>query len=206
MDGSGFVYLLLEWLLSYQVSISTNTNSMQSCLSSITTLLSSISMTTSPSSNPPSLTSPALDLLILGSGWTSTFLLPLLSTTDYSHITYISTTRSGSPTTLPFTFNPELEGDEANRKQFEGLPKAKTVVIIFPIRGEGGSKRLVEGYEGATGAKGVRWIQLGSTGIYDVSSFCCFNDVFLPDLTDFLFLLLNKRREDLLFDQLLLLL
>jgi hypothetical protein len=46
------------------------------------------------------------------------------------------------------------------------------VLITFPIKGPGGSKGLVQGYEKSKGienSESVRWIQLGSTGIWDVS-------------------------------------
>ncbi|KAK4694282.1 hypothetical protein P7C70_g8763, partial [Phenoliferia sp. Uapishka_3] len=100
-----------------------------------------------------------VDLLILGGGWTYTFLQPLLST-SHPAISFAATTRDGRSNTIAWTFD-ESKGKE----QFEGLPKAKTVVVVFPIKGEGGSRTLVEGYEGVNGA--ARWIQLGSSGIWD---------------------------------------
>lgn len=106
----------------------------------------------------------AVDLLVLGAGWTGTFLLPHLRA-DHPDISFATTTRDGRDGSIRWQFDPELEGPE----QFAGLPRAKTAVVVFPIKGEGGSRRLVRGYEEAVGAR-ARWIQLGSTGIFDVRS------------------------------------
>lgn len=108
--------------------------------------------------------SSAVDLLILGAGWTATFLIPHLRSDHPDDISYATTTRDGRDRSIQWTFNPDLEGPE----QFAALPRAKTVLVVFPIRGPGGSARLVQGYEEAIGAR-ARWIQLGSTGIFDVS-------------------------------------
>jgi hypothetical protein len=82
-----------------------------------------------------------------------------------SSLTFAATTRDGREGTIKWEWDSEREGKE----QYEGLPRAETVLVVFPIKGEGGSRRLVEGYEEAVGGK-VRWIQLGSTGIYLVRS------------------------------------
>jgi hypothetical protein len=102
------------------------------------------------------------DLLILGAGWTFSFLESHLSTHPY--ISYIGTTRDGRNNTLKWMWDSEEEGEG----QYEVLPRAKTVLVTFPIKGRGGSKRMVDGYEAVHGE--VKWIQLGSTGIFDVSS------------------------------------
>ncbi|GAA5979608.1 hypothetical protein JCM11641_007885 [Rhodosporidiobolus odoratus] len=112
-------------------------------------------------SSMSSLSTSSVDLLILGSGWTGTFLLPLLDS-HHPNLTYHATTRDGRSGTLKWTWDSDAQGPE----QFERLPRAKTVVVVFPVRGEGGGRRLVEGYEESVGGK-VRWIQLGSTGIFD---------------------------------------
>lgn len=100
-----------------------------------------------------------VDLLILGAGWTSTFLIPQLSDTD---ITYAATTTTGRDATIPFKFDPE-SGDA---EQYKRLPAAKTVLITFPLRGHGQSKTLVGLYRSVHGARN-NWIQLGSVGIYN---------------------------------------
>lgn len=114
------------------------------------------------SSRPMQLNSNECDLLVLGGGWTWTFLQPLLAE-SHPEISCVATTRDGRNGTLKWAWDADKDGEE----QYEALPRAKTVLIVFPIKGEGGSRRMVEGYEGVHG--GVRWVQLGSTGIFDVS-------------------------------------
>ncbi|USP78205.1 hypothetical protein yc1106_05479 [Curvularia clavata] len=100
-----------------------------------------------------------VDLLILGAGWTSTFLIPQLDDTD---ITYAATTTTGRDATIPFKFDPE-SGDP---EPYKRLPAATTVLITFPLRGHGQSKNLVGLYRSVHGARN-NWVQLGSTGIYN---------------------------------------
>jgi len=114
---------------------------------------------------------PPVDLLILGAGWTAIFLIPLCESTDVS---YAATTRH-QVHTLPandkriyFQFDPSSD----DPTPFKPLPFAKTVLITFPIKLEGGSTKLVslyeETHEGAKGKTG--FIQLGSTGIWDLDT------------------------------------
>lgn len=102
----------------------------------------------------------AVDFLILGAGWTSDYLIPLLQS---QRISYASTTRSGRDSTLKFEFNPESD----DTRPFQVLPTAKTILITFPIKNLGGSKRLVELYL-LTHSNPTSFIQLGSSGIYSV--------------------------------------
>lgn len=104
-----------------------------------------------------------VDLLILGAGWTSTFLIPLADSRGVSHA---ATSRSGRDNTIAFEFDPT--SDDA--KPFEALPNAKTVLITFPIYVSGASETLVRLYQ-RTHEDGPKtaFIQLGSTGIWDVS-------------------------------------
>ncbi|KAK4057272.1 hypothetical protein OIO90_001769 [Microbotryomycetes sp. JL221] len=105
----------------------------------------------------------SVDLLILGGGWTYTFLKPLLDSDEHRHkITYMATTRDGRDGTLRWSWDSE---DDRNN-DYDALPTAKTVVVVFPLKGKHKSRKLVEGYEQCHG-KDVRWIQLGSTGIFD---------------------------------------
>ena len=107
-------------------------------------------------------------LLILGAGWTSTFLIPLCRARN---LPLAATTRDGrtvaSLPTTPWTFDPA--GDAT---QFHDLPLAKTLLVTFPLTGKGQSKLLKEGYDSVWGGKlggdGVRVIQLGSTGIWQI--------------------------------------
>ena len=104
-----------------------------------------------------------LDTLILGAGWTSTFLIPLLSERS---LAYMATTRDGRANTVQFTFDPD--SDEA--QPFKALPSARFILITFPIVVTGASARLVRLYiETHPEISTCSFIQLGSTGIWDAS-------------------------------------
>ncbi|KAK3113193.1 hypothetical protein LTR53_009764 [Teratosphaeriaceae sp. CCFEE 6253] len=113
-----------------------------------------------------------LDLLILGAGWTSTFLIPLLQA---KHLSFAATTRDGhdvaNTKTLAWTFDPSKELPTSEENQFSPLPLAKHILVTFPLKDKGPSETLVRGYERAHGQKAqdVRFIQLGSTGIWQIS-------------------------------------
>jgi hypothetical protein len=98
----------------------------------------------------------SVEILILGAGWTSTFLIPYL---DTQGITHAATTRSGREGTIAFSF------DEASSTAatFESLPRAKTVLITFPTTG---ISRLVELYN-RTHDPTTQYILLGSSGIWN---------------------------------------
>ncbi|KAJ6620024.1 hypothetical protein B0H10DRAFT_2163647 [Mycena sp. CBHHK59/15] len=105
----------------------------------------------------------SVDILILGAGWTSTFLVPLCLE---SQITCSATTRSGSGSTIAFEFQPNSD----NPAPFKLLPDAKTVLITFPIVASGASERLVRLYtstRSVTGGDPPAFIQLGTTSIWD---------------------------------------
>ena len=110
------------------------------------------------------------DLLILGAGWTSTFLIPLCQNRGVS---FAATTRDGrdvaGAATIPWSFNPD-EDSNAEQNQFGKLPLAQAVLTTFPLTGKGQSKSVVEGYKKAHGSKAnsTRFIQLGSTGIWQI--------------------------------------
>lgn len=99
-----------------------------------------------------------VDLLILGAGWTSTFLIPQLEDLKISHA---ETTTTGRDTTIPFKFDP----DSGSPEPYKRLPSAHTVLITFPLTGPSQSKSLVGLYRSVHGAKN-NWIQLGSSGIF----------------------------------------
>ena len=72
---------------------------------------------------PPALnSSSSVDLLILGAGWTSTFLLPHL-TTRHPSISFAATTRDGRDGTIKWAW--DLQG---GAEQYELLPRAKTEI------------------------------------------------------------------------------
>ncbi len=118
-----------------------------------------------------------LTLLILGAGWTSTFLIPLLQSRN---IAFAATTTSGHPVagvpTLPFKFDSSAPSPET-RAAIAALPRARYILITFPLTGSGPSKLLVETYSEThltTAANPTtnpfRFIQLGSTGIWQQPS------------------------------------
>ncbi|KDN45607.1 hypothetical protein K437DRAFT_256531 [Tilletiaria anomala UBC 951] len=114
------------------------------------------------------ISSRSVDLLLLGTGWTGSFLLPIAADAGFRTA---STTRDGSNGTIPFHFDPDVDGDD-DLEQYMRLPNATTVVIIFPLYDGEHSKRLVRSYE-RTRDEDVarpRFILLGSTGIYNNGS------------------------------------
>jgi hypothetical protein len=114
-------------------------------------------------------------LLILGAGWTSQFLLPLL---DSEHITHAATTTTGRNGTIKFIFSPTSN----NLEPYRCLPQAKYILVTFPLNGPGQSKHLRDMYlqthhSASTTTSGphdapsgdtTKFIQLGSTGIYQI--------------------------------------
>lgn len=100
-----------------------------------------------------------VDLLILGAGWTATFLVPLL---EEENISYAATTTTGRDATIPFKFNP----DSGSAEPYKTLPKARTILITFPLIGKGPSKVITGLYRSVHGANN-HWIQLGTTFIYN---------------------------------------
>jgi hypothetical protein len=101
-----------------------------------------------------------VDVLLLGSGWTSSFLLPLLHERRISHAYTSRTPRAGSEA---LTFAVSAEG-AASRAAWQALPQARCVVIVFPLRSRAAAHAIVESYELAHGA--TNWIALGSTGAW----------------------------------------
>ncbi|KAL8388185.1 hypothetical protein RB595_009396 [Gaeumannomyces hyphopodioides] len=113
-----------------------------------------------------------VDMLVLGAGWTSRFLRPLL---DEHKVRWAATTTTGRDGTVPFRFDP----DSADPAPYRALPTARTVLITFPLKGEGQSRRLTSLYSSSrptpsgssntsntSNTTTTRWIQLGSTGIF----------------------------------------
>ncbi|KAK4150137.1 hypothetical protein C8A00DRAFT_37271 [Chaetomidium leptoderma] len=119
-----------------------------------------------------------LTLLILGAGWTATFLIPLLQSRN---VPFAATTTSGHPVadvpTLSFKFDPSAPEHET-LSAIAALPRARYVLVTFPLTGTGPSKLLIETYtathrSGNNNAAGekkknsdIRFIQLGSSGIW----------------------------------------
>ncbi|KAF5327283.1 hypothetical protein D9619_004032 [Psilocybe cf. subviscida] len=103
-----------------------------------------------------------VDLLILGAGWTSTFLITLCADRG---VTYAGTSRAGREGTIKFAFDP----DSDDPTPYTVLPDARTVLITFPIDKPGASQRLVQLYSQTrlTQESEPRFIQLGTTSIWD---------------------------------------
>lgn len=104
-----------------------------------------------------------VDILILGAGWTSTFLIPLL---QEQKIKYAATTTNGRDGTYKFKF--EVDEGHKDLEQYAALPAAKTLLITFPLKGDHQSSHLVNSYTKAHKHFDVNVIQLGSSGIFTI--------------------------------------
>ncbi|KAF4631888.1 hypothetical protein G7Y89_g6240 [Cudoniella acicularis] len=103
-----------------------------------------------------------VNFLILGAGWTSTFLIPLL---EKEKLTYAATTTTGRDGTYKFKFEHDSKNEDAG--QYAVLPEAETVLITFPLKGKNESTHLVTSYtKNHESASKTKFIQLGSTGIW----------------------------------------
>lgn len=106
------------------------------------------------------------DILILGAGWTATFLIPLL---QKKHRTFAATTTDGRDVagakTIKYKFDPASEDAIDLLSQ---LPLAKTVLITFPLTTKKEVKFLVEEYTKSHKGRAAQFIQLGSTGIWQI--------------------------------------
>lgn len=106
----------------------------------------------------------------MGAGWTSTFLIPLLKK---SGLTYAATTTTGRDGTYKFKFASSSPSSLSELDQYSALPHAKTILITFPLTGPGSSTRLVSSYTKTHEEEyqsSYQWIQLGSTGIWQISN------------------------------------
>jgi hypothetical protein len=112
----------------------------------------------------------SVDVLVLGAGWTSTFLLPLCSQRG---ISTAATARSPPPDSdlIPFAFDPSSD----DGAPFQRLPDAQTVLITFPIKDTGASAKLVRLYQATRRQENggeTLFIQLGSTSVWPVRLVC----------------------------------
>jgi hypothetical protein len=106
----------------------------------------------------------SVDLLILGAGWTSNYLIPQL---ESEGIKFAATTTDGRNGTIPFKFDPESQ----DVTPFNQLPDAQTVLITFPLKGTGQSSRLTRLYvqsrtSGDIVPGSTRFIQFGVSSIW----------------------------------------
>ncbi|KAL1585564.1 hypothetical protein WHR41_06005 [Cladosporium halotolerans] len=108
-----------------------------------------------------------IDLLVLGAGWTSTFLLPLLEERNWS---FAATTTDGRKVEGFDTIKWRFEPDSKDGSQMSSLPLAKHVLITFPLTSAEQADYLIKSYEDGHGKAPhpTRFIQLGSTGIWQI--------------------------------------
>ena len=102
-----------------------------------------------------------VSFLILGAGWTSTFLLPILTERKISHA---ATSTTGRDDTIKFTFDPSA----TDLSPYQALPVADTILITFPLKSHGQSKHLLSLYAQTHPNTKPQYIQLGSTGIWQI--------------------------------------
>ncbi|KAF9516307.1 hypothetical protein BS47DRAFT_1292561 [Hydnum rufescens UP504] len=104
-----------------------------------------------------------VDILVLGAGWYSQYLIPLIQSDPT--LSFAATTRNGRVVAGYTTIKFQVSDDEGT--DWAGLPKARTVVLSFPTVVPGAIAKYIRAYESAHGAGTTRWIQLGSIGAFD---------------------------------------
>ena len=102
-----------------------------------------------------------VSVLILGAGWTSTFLIPLLESQATSHAATSTTGREG---TIEFKFDAATDTVD----DYSVLPDADNILITFPLRGKAQSSHLLSRYKRSHPSVQPKWLQLGSTGIFSI--------------------------------------
>jgi hypothetical protein len=107
------------------------------------------------------LTMQQVDLLILGAGWTSSFLIPLLKERNF---TFAATTTDGRSVEGSDTIKWRFESDGKNGSKLGSLP------LAFPLTSAEQTDFLVNSYlDGHSKHRDhVGFIQLGSTGIWQI--------------------------------------
>jgi hypothetical protein len=105
----------------------------------------------------------SVSILLLGSGWTSRFLLPILKSEGISYA-YTRRTPGNSGDVHAFSFEVAKEG-KSNLSSFQALPKADLVLIVFPLTSSEFVDNIVETYEEAKACQPA-WLALGSTGAW----------------------------------------
>jgi hypothetical protein len=100
------------------------------------------------------------DILVLGKGFTGTYLFNLAQTRG---LQVAATTTSGRDATIRFEFDPLNPSLEA----FSRLPRAKTLVVTFPLSKAQGTAAMMDTYHKTHLIDGEalkpQWILLGST-------------------------------------------
>lgn len=108
-----------------------------------------------------------VDLLILGAGWTSTFLIPLLKERNYN---FAATTTDGRKVEGSETIKWRFDPDSQDGSGLGSLPLAQHVLVTFPLSSAEQADFLVKSYvDGHSRHRDqIRFIQLGSTGIWQI--------------------------------------
>lgn len=91
------------------------------------------------------MTSKSVEILILGAGWTSSFLMPLC---QEKGVTCAGTTRDGRDGTITFAYDPE----NIDREQYKRLPDAKHGKGLEPQFIQLGTTSIWDGHRKAKGA------------------------------------------------------
>ncbi|KAF7722606.1 hypothetical protein EC973_002919 [Apophysomyces ossiformis] len=99
-------------------------------------------------------TGDVLSILILGLGWTGQFLTELL---DATNVTHASTTRDGRQNTIAWTLPKDLD----HSVDISILPRARTVVVTFPVLNADVMSSFITAYQTKYGP--TQWILLSST-------------------------------------------
>jgi hypothetical protein len=86
-----------------------------------------------------------LDLLILGRGWLGSIIEKHFLET--LKLKVVSTTRSGVDSSIPWQFNPIDCKEEELKAHFKLLPKARAVLVTFPLPTETSGSIIIEMYK-----------------------------------------------------------
>lgn len=108
-----------------------------------------------------------IDLLILGAGWTSSFLIPLLKERNY---TFAATTTDGRKASGSDTIKWRFDPDSKHDSSLGSLPLAHHVLVTFPLTSASQADFLVNSYLAGHSKHWdqIHFIQLGSTGIWQI--------------------------------------
>lgn len=126
------------------------------------------------------MSNPEVDILVLGAGWTSQFLVKLF---EEEKVTYALTTTTGKinktcegkydeSKIIQFAFQPDPDSkpddydEDFVEEQYSRLPRAKTVIVTFKLEGKGQSEKLIRMYNKSHTNCLSNFVQLGSTGIF----------------------------------------
>ncbi|UZJ52880.1 hypothetical protein CBS101457_002200 [Exobasidium rhododendri] len=104
----------------------------------------------------------SVSVLLLGSGWTSRFLLPVLKREGISYAYTRRAVSDADANVIPFEVSRE---GTPNVSSFHALPRADLVIIIFPLTSSKLVDDIVDTYESTKDCRPA-WLALGSTGAW----------------------------------------